>query len=96
MGTLLKYLFYIFVIAAVYFVGVGFYQGRLNKDSTIGKMANRVATNTKEAIESGYNATKDAVQGGIEQIKDEGKDAIQNGENEVEIQIDETMRDIKN
>jgi len=95
MGTLLKYLFYIFVIAAVYFVGVGFYQGRLNKDSTIGEMANHVTTNTKEAIESGYNATKDAVQGGIEQMKDEGENAVQNGENEVEMQIDETIDEIK-
>ena len=76
MGTLLKYLLYALIIAAIYFVAVGFYQGTLNKDSTLGEMTDHVSANTKEMIKEGYETTKDAVQGGMEEVKTEEKQVI--------------------
>ena len=94
MGTLLKYLFYVLIIAAIYFIGVGFYQGKLTKDSTLGEMTNHVTTNTKQVIENGYNTTKDAVQGGIDEITQEGQEVIQNGEEAIETDTEEVVNEI--
>ena len=54
MGTILKYLFYIFLIIVIYLLGVGFYEGTINKDSTVGEV-------TQDMVKDGYNATKDAI-----------------------------------
>lgn len=62
MGTLLKYLFYIFVIIVIYLVGVGFYEGTINKDTTVSEVAQDVADGTKELVKDGYKATKDAIE----------------------------------
>ncbi|MBR2299104.1 MAG: hypothetical protein IJ870_00840 [Alphaproteobacteria bacterium] len=75
MGTILKYLFYALIILAIYFLGVGFYQGTIHKESTISDVANHITSNTKETLKEGYETTKDAVQGGIEELKDEGQEA---------------------
>jgi len=77
MGTLLKYLFYALIISAIYFIGVGFYQGTLHKESTLSDALNHVSTNTKEMIKEGYETTKDAVQNGVDEFKDEGKELEQ-------------------
>lgn len=77
MGTFLKYVLYALIIVAIYFVVVGFYQGNLNKDSTIGEMTDHITSNTKEAIEDGYETTKDAVQRGVEEITTETKEAVE-------------------
>lgn len=61
MGTLLKYLFYIFLIIVIYLLGVGFYEGTINKDSTVSEVASDVTQGTKEIINDGYEATKDAI-----------------------------------
>lgn len=61
MGTILKYLFYIFLIIVIYLLGVGFYEGTINKDSTVGEVTQDVAEGTKDMVKDGYNATKDAI-----------------------------------
>ena len=80
MGTLLKYLFYALIISAIYFIGVGFYQGTLHKESTISDVANHVSNNTKEMVKEGYETTKDAVQGGVDILKNEGEELEQEAE----------------
>ena len=60
MATLLKYLFYIFLIIVIYLLGVGFYEGSINDDTTVGEVAQDVSDGTKEIIKDGYQATKDA------------------------------------
>ncbi len=83
MGTLLKYLFYVLIIAAIYFIGVGLYQGTITKDSTLGEVTDHVTSNTSDAVKDGYNATKDAIQGGIDEIKNDGENEVQVIEEEV-------------
>lgn len=61
MATLLKYLFYIFLIIVIYLLGVGFYEGSINDDTTVGEVAQDVSDGTKEIIKDGYQATKDAL-----------------------------------
>jgi len=61
MGTILKYLFYVLVIAAIYFIGVSFYQGNIMQDSTLKEVKNEVTSEATQAIKDGYNATKDAI-----------------------------------
>ncbi len=87
MGTLLKYLFYILIIAAIYFIGVGFYQGTLNKNSTLGEMTEHVTSNTGDIIRSGYDTTKDAVQGGLERLKENGAEALENGQEAIDVEV---------
>lgn len=62
MGTILKYLFYVFLIIVIYLLGVGFYEGTINKDSTVGEVTQDVAEGTKDMVKDGYNATKDAIE----------------------------------
>ncbi|MBQ8870005.1 MAG: hypothetical protein IJ019_01355 [Alphaproteobacteria bacterium] len=69
MGTLLKYLFYIFLIVVIYLLGVGFYEGTFNSDSTVGDVASDVTESTKNTVKDGYQATKDAIEDGIDAIK---------------------------
>ncbi len=61
MATLLKYLFYIFLIIVIYLLGVGFYEGSINDDTTVGEVAQDVSDGTKEIIKDGYQATKEAL-----------------------------------
>ena len=67
MGTILKYLFYVLVIAAIYFIGVSFYQGNITQDSTLKEVKNEVTSEATQAIKDGYNATKDAVMDNTEE-----------------------------
>lgn len=62
MGTLLKYLFYIFLIIVIYLLGVGFYKGTIDKDTTVGEVASDVTQGTKEIINDGYETTKSAIE----------------------------------
>ena len=71
MGTLLKYLFYIFLIIVIYLLGVGFYEGTINKDSTVGEVATDVTQGTKNIIKDGYQATKETVEDGIDAAKEQ-------------------------
>ncbi len=61
MGTLLRYLFYIFLIIVIYLLGVGFYEGTINKDSTMEEVASEVTEGTKEIVKDGYDTTKKAI-----------------------------------
>lgn len=63
MGTLLKYLLYALIIVIIYLLGVGFYEGTFNKDSTVGEVTSDVTAQTKQMIKDGYDKTKDAVTG---------------------------------
>lgn len=69
MGTLLKYLLYALIIVVIYLIGVGFYEGRFNRDSTIGEVSDDVAKGTKNIIKDGYNSTKNAVSNGYDNAK---------------------------
>ncbi|MBO4285158.1 MAG: hypothetical protein J5895_02885 [Alphaproteobacteria bacterium] len=77
MGSFLKYVLYAFIIVAIYFVIAGFYEGKLDKNSTIGEMADHVTSNTENAIKDGYQSTKDAVQRGVEEITIETQEAVE-------------------
>lgn len=50
MDTLLKYIFYIAMIFVVYLVIAGFYQGRLDKNSTVSEVGTEVSDSAKEII----------------------------------------------
>ncbi len=63
MGTLLKYLLYALIIVIIYLLGVGFYEGTFNKNSTVGEVTSDVTAQTKQMIKDGYDKTKDAVSG---------------------------------
>ncbi len=92
MGTFLKYVIYALIIVAIYFLGVGFYEGTLNKDSSISEMSEHVTSNTKEMVGEGYQKTKDAIQGGINEIVVETEDKIENDAQTVESQTKEVMK----
>ena len=62
MGTILKYLVYIFLIIVIYLLGVGFYEGNINKNTTMGEVAQDVTHGTEEIIKEGYNTTKDTIE----------------------------------
>ena len=85
MGTILKYLFYAFVVVTIYYIAVGFYEGHLSKDSSISEVGAHVAENTAEMMQSGFEKTKDAVQGGIETLS-----------KEAEVQAEKEVRKIEN
>ncbi len=78
MGTLLKYLLYAFIVVVIYLIGVGFYKGTINKDSTVGQVTDNVAQGTKEIISDGYQAAKNAAQDGFETTKDAVSSAADN------------------
>jgi len=80
MGILLKYLFYALIILAIYFIGVGFYQGTIHKESSLSEVANHITSNTKETIKEGYETTKDVVQSGVDMLKNEGEELEQEAE----------------
>lgn len=61
MGTLLKYLLYALIIVIIYLLGVGFYEGTFNKNSTVGEVTSDITVQTKQMIKDGYDKTKDVV-----------------------------------
>ncbi len=61
MGTFLKYLFYVAIIAVVYLVGKGIYEGQINEKTTVGEVVSEVKTGTKEMVKNGVDATKNAI-----------------------------------
>lgn len=69
MGTLLKYLFYLFLIIVIYLLAVGFYEGTINKDSTVSEVTKDVTEGTKNIIQDGYQATKETIKDGIDATK---------------------------
>lgn len=62
MGTLLKYLFYIAIIFIAYLIIVGFYDGKLSKNSTISEVSQEVSSNAKRIITNSYEEGKDEVE----------------------------------
>ena len=92
MGTFLKYVIYALIIVAIYFLGVGFYEGTLNKDSSISEVAEHVTSNTQEMVGEGYQKTKDANQSSINEIVVETEDEIENDAQTVENQAKEVMK----
>lgn len=87
MGTIVKYVFYALVIVAIYYIGVGFYDGRITKDSSLSEVGTHVAENTKEMMQQGYEKTKDAVQGGMDTLADDVQTEAEQGLNKVEAEI---------
>ena len=66
MGTILKYLVYIFLIIVIYLLGIGFYEGNINKNTTMGEVAQDVTHGTEEIIKEGYDTTKDTIERVVE------------------------------
>ena len=87
MGTIVKYVFYALVIVAIYYIGVGFHDGRITKDSSLSEVGMHVAENTKEMMQQGYEKTKDAVQGGMDTLAEDVQTEAEKGFNEVESEI---------
>ena len=80
MGTLLKYLFYAVIILAIYFIGAGFYKGTLTGDSKVSEVAEHVTSETGKTIKDGYDATKDAISNGVNEVKTETKEVVRDVE----------------
>jgi hypothetical protein len=57
MGTMFKYLFYAFILVAIYLIGMGVYEGAITDDTTVGQVGDEVEQGTKRLIRDGYNAT---------------------------------------
>lgn len=74
MGTIVKYIVYILIIIVIYLLGVGFYEGTFNSNSTVGEVSSDVAQSTKEIIDDGYQATKRVVKTGYDSTKESVKD----------------------
>lgn len=62
MGTLLKYIFYIVLIALVYIVAKDIYDGKINRDTTVQEVGQSVETQSKQIIDDSVNAVKKAAQ----------------------------------
>ncbi len=76
MGTLLKYMLYALIIIIIYLLGVGFYNGTFNKDSTVGEVTSDVTAQTKQMIKDGYDKTKDVV---ADKFSDDDSEAKESG-----------------
>lgn len=61
MGKLLKILLYILIIIVIYILGVGFYKGTINSDTTLGQAATDVTDDTRQIVKDGYDATKESI-----------------------------------
>lgn len=61
MGKLLKILLYILIIIVIYILGVGFYKGTINSDTTLGQAATDVTDGTRQIVKDGYDATKESI-----------------------------------
>lgn len=77
MDTLLKYIFYIALIFVIYLVIAGFYQGKINKDSTIGEVTGEVSDNAKRIISNTYDKAADTIQ---EATADDTDETTQNSQ----------------
>lgn len=64
MGKLLKILLYILIIIVIYILGVGFYKGTINSDTTLGQAATDVTDGTRQIMQDGYDATKKSIGNG--------------------------------
>ena len=95
MGTIVKYAFYALVIVTIYYIGVGFYEGRINKDSSLSDVGAHVSENTKEMMQSGYQKTKDAIQGGIETLSDDAKNEAERAAAEIEIEGQKVVDEVE-
>jgi len=62
MGTLLKYIFYIVLILLVYIVAKDIYDGKINRDTTVQEVGQSVENQSKQIIDDGVSAVKDAAQ----------------------------------
>ncbi len=66
MATFLRYVVYVLIILAVYFVGKGVYDGSITSDSTVGEVASQVNADTKTMAKDAARAVGRAV-GQVEQ-----------------------------
>ncbi len=58
MGTFLKYLVYLLIIIALFFIGKGIYDGSINSQTTVGDVATQVSNDTKGLAQDAVNAMK--------------------------------------
>ena len=61
MGTFLKYLFYLILLAVIYLVGRGIYYGDITKQTTVGSVMEQVGDGSKHLATDGANAVEDAM-----------------------------------
>ena len=58
MGTFLKYLIYLLIIIALFFIGKGIYEGTIDSQTTVGEVAKQVSNDTKDLAQDAVNAMK--------------------------------------
>ena len=58
MGTFLKYLVYLLIIIALFFIGKGTYDGSINSQTTVGDVATQLSNDTKGLAQDAVNAMK--------------------------------------
>ena len=69
MATFLKYLIYIFILAALYIVGKGIYDGSITSDTTVGEVVSQVDKGTGTMAKNAAGTIGRAV----EQLEEKGR-----------------------
>lgn len=60
MGTLLKYIIYIALIVAAYFIIQGIWDNKITEDSTVKEVASQVGTGVDNAAQNAMQAVQNA------------------------------------
>ncbi len=58
MGTILKYALYLVILFVIYLVIAGFYEGRLDNESTVSEVTEEVSDNAKRIINDATAKTR--------------------------------------
>lgn len=87
MGTLLKYIFYLFLIIVIYLVGRGIYEGSINETTSVGDVVSDVGQGTKNIVKRGYDATVDSVENATDAAKEKAEEYEEAPKKDVEIKI---------
>ena len=61
MGTVVKYVFYLVIIAILYIVISAMYNGNINKSTTMGEVGTEIKTGAEKMVSDTANGMKDAV-----------------------------------
>ncbi len=87
MGTLLKYIFYLFLIIVIYLVGRGIYEGSINETTPVGDVVSDVGQGTKNIVKRGYDATVDSVENATDTAKEKAEEYEEAPKKDVEIKV---------
>lgn len=103
MGTILKYLFYIILIVALYLVGRGIYEGQITEKTTVGEVMSDVGTGTKQLVKEGvanakvgYESLKNDSQDNYENAKENAQESYNNAKENVQEGYNNAKENLKN